>query len=300
MSISTELGTERSLDLPAGRIEYRETGPKDRPVVLFLHGALVNGDLWRGVAPAVAAEGHRCITPDWPLGSHRVALSPDADLTPPGFAKIVADFIAKLGAGPVTLVANDTGGAMAQIVATRHSKSLARLVLTSCDAFENFFPPRYRPLHWAGYVPAAVWLAMQAFRVPALQFSPIGFGPLVARRIEPRIVESFLVPARTDPRIRHDLAKLLRGVDSRYTLEAAEKLRAFAAPTLVAWSAADPIFPEEHGRRLAGLVQRGTFRLIDGARCFSPEDQPRALADAIVEFLRESAGTGLRPASSVT
>ena len=299
MSISSELGTERSVTVPAGRIHYRETGPKDRPVVLFLHGALVNGDLWRAVAPAVAARGHRCVTPDWPLGSHREPLSPDADLSPPGFAKLVADFVGALGAGPVTLVANDTGGAMAQIVATRHPESLARLVLTSCDAFENFFPPRYRPLHWAGYVPAAVWLAMQAFRVPALQFSPIGFGPLVSRRIEPRIVESFLLPARTDPRIRRDLAKLLRGVDSRHTLEAAGELPRFAAPTLVVWGKGDPIFPEEHGRRLAGLVQHGTFRVIDGSRCFIPEDQPRALAEVIVEFLRETAGTGLRAASSV-
>ena len=299
MSISTELGVERHLDLAAGRIHYRETGPRERPVVLFLHGALVNGDLWRAVAPRVAAAGHRAVVPDWPLGSHREPLAADADLSPPGVARIVADFVTRLGAGPVTLVANDTGGAIAQLVATRHPESLARLVLTSCDAYENFFPPRFRPLQWAGHVPALVWLAMQAFRLPALQFSPIGFGPLVSRRIEPRIVESFLVSARTNPAIRGDLGKLLRGIDSRFTLEAGEQLSAFRAPTLVLWGGDDAIFPREHGKRLAETVKNGRFQVIEGARCFIPEDQPHALADAIVQFLAESAEPRLRPSSSV-
>ena len=124
--------------LPQGTIRYRERG-NGEPIV-FVHGLLVNGDLWRKVVPTLAKD-FRCITPDWPLGSHEVPMNPDADLTPTGLAKLVADFLAALELENVTLVGNDTGGALSQIVVTEHPERIARLVLTPCDAFE-VFPPR--------------------------------------------------------------------------------------------------------------------------------------------------------------
>ncbi|WP_369797463.1 alpha/beta fold hydrolase [Nocardia sp. CNY236] len=49
---------------------------------MFVHGLLANGDLWRHVAPVLASHGYRCLTPDWPLGSHTLAV-PDQELTHP-------------------------------------------------------------------------------------------------------------------------------------------------------------------------------------------------------------------------
>jgi pimeloyl-ACP methyl ester carboxylesterase len=298
MSIEGALGEQRTAEIPAGTIVYRETGDPNGPPVLFLHGLLVNGDLWRGVAPRVAARGYRCLVPDWPLGSHARPMRPGADLSPHGLARIVADFVEATETGPVTLVANDTGGAIAQMVATRHPEHLARLVLTSCDCFENFLPPRYRPLQWAGRSPVGVWLAMQAFRLRAVQFSPIGFGPLVTRPIEPRIVESYLRSPRTDPAIRRDLAAVLVGIDARLTLEAARHLERFAAPALVVWGAEDRIFPLESGKRLASLLPNARFTTIAGSRAFVPEDQPERLAETLLGFLAETGSAGLRPASA--
>lgn len=299
MSIERTLGEERTVEIPAGTIVYRESGDPNGPPILFLHGLLVNGDLWRGVVPRIAERGYRCLAPDWPLGSHGRPMRAGADLSPHGLARIVADFVAEARTGPVTLVANDTGGAIAQMVATRHPECLARLVLTSCDCFENFLPPRYRPLQWAGRLSAGVWLAMQAFRLRAVQFSPIGYGPLVTRPIEPRIVESYLRSPRTDPAIRRDLAAVLAGIDSRLTIEAARRLPRFVAPALVVWGAEDRIFPLEAGRRLASLLPNARFTTVAGSRAFIPEDQPERLAETLLGFLAETGSAGLRPASAV-
>src|SRR5215212_1436107 len=100
MAISEALGQQKEVQLPQGTIEYRERGTGE-PIV-FVHGALVNADLWRKVVPALAKD-FRCIAPDLPLGSHRRALSPAADLTPPGAARLIADFLAALDLDNVTL-----------------------------------------------------------------------------------------------------------------------------------------------------------------------------------------------------
>ena len=92
--------------MPAGTLEYRERGTG--PVLVFVHGAAVNGDLWRKVVPALAA-AHRCIALDVPLGGHSIALDGEPDLSLFGVAAIVADFLEALDLTEVTIVGNDTG-----------------------------------------------------------------------------------------------------------------------------------------------------------------------------------------------
>src|SRR6478672_789817 len=126
MSVSAALGERRAVETPAGAIEYRERG-EGSPVV-FVHGVGVNGDLWRRVAPRLACD-HRCIVPDLPWGAHSRPLRRDADLSLPGMARIVADFMTALELDDVTIVANDTGGAVAQALVGRHPERTSRLVL---------------------------------------------------------------------------------------------------------------------------------------------------------------------------
>src|SRR3954451_21882321 len=95
-----ETGLEQ-VDLDAGTIRYRDSGAG--PTIVFAHGLLVDGTLWRKVTPLLEAE-FRCVVPDLPLGSHREAMKADADLTPPGVARILADFLAALDLDDVTLV----------------------------------------------------------------------------------------------------------------------------------------------------------------------------------------------------
>ena len=151
--------------LPQGTIHYRESG-EGEPIV-FLHGLLVDGRLWRKVTPLLE-DRFRCIVPDLPLGSHTIPMSPDGDLSPPSLAKIVDGFLEALDLESVTLVANDTGGAIGQITAANHPERIGRLVLTNCDAFENFLPPAFRPLQWSARVPGGLTALLQGMRLDAV------------------------------------------------------------------------------------------------------------------------------------
>jgi pimeloyl-ACP methyl ester carboxylesterase len=268
--------------LPEGVIRYREQG-EGAPIV-FLHGLLVDGRLWDGVLPHL--DGHRLIVPDWPLGSHRSALAADADLTPPGLAKIVDDVLEALDVEDVTLVANDTGGAIAQLVVTRHPDRIGRLVLTNCDCYENFLPPTFKPLQAIARVPGAARVLLGAMRSERVRNLPMAFGALTTARIDPVLSADWLVPARTDAGVRRDLRKVLRGISSRYTVEAAKQLHTFKAPTLLAWGRDDPFFKPRYAERLAGDFADARLEWIDQCRAFVPLDQPARLGALLADFTK--------------
>ena len=127
----------REVRLPQGTIRYREAG--SGPPIVFVHGYLVDGRLWDGVVDALSNR-FRCIAPNWPMGAHTVAMNPDVDLSPPGVATIIEDFLVALDLDDVTLVGNDSGGAMCQVLVARRPARVGRLVLTNCDTHENFPP----------------------------------------------------------------------------------------------------------------------------------------------------------------
>jgi pimeloyl-ACP methyl ester carboxylesterase len=281
MAVSADLGDQSEVRLPQGIIRYRERG-QGSPIV-FVHGLLTNGDLWRKVVPLLARE-HRCITPDWPLGSHEIPLQPTADLSTPGLAALVAAFITEVGLRDVTLVGNDTGGAVCQLVVTRHADRIARLVLTSCDAFETFPPSPFGFLRWLPLIPGAVWLVAQSLRLSFVQRLPIGYGLLVRDKLDAAIARSFVRPAALSRDVRRDLAKVLRGVSTRYTLDAARRFSAFDRPVLLAWAGDDRLFPLDLARRLAAAFPRARLEIIPDCRTFVPEDQPERLATLIRSF----------------
>jgi pimeloyl-ACP methyl ester carboxylesterase len=281
MSISESLGEEREVALPQGTIRYRERG-EGEPIV-FVHGLLVNGDLWRKVVPLLA-DRYRCITPDWPLGSHSRPLAPSADLTPTGFARLVSDFLAALDLNGVTLVGNDSGTGLSQIVATEHPERLGRLVLTTGDAFRNFPPLPFRPLIALGYLPGALWLSAQLMKPRAVQ--RLGFRYLARRLDDQRIFDSYLAGGG-DRGIRRDLARFLRGMRPRYTQAAADKLPALTIPALMVWATEDPFFPNEHAHELARLIPDARVEEVRDSYAFVSEDQPDLLADLIARFMTE-------------
>jgi pimeloyl-ACP methyl ester carboxylesterase len=284
MSISEALGEVKEVQLQQGTIRYRERGTGE-PIV-FVHGALVNGDLWRKVVPDLSKD-FRCIAPDLPLGSHELPLPPDADLSPPGAARLIADFIAALDLDGVTLVGNDTGGALCQLVVTRHPERIARLVLTNCDAYDKFPPSFFKYLFLGAHVPGFVTALFQPMRIAAIRNAPIAFGWLSKRGIPAEITGSWVRPGLNDRAVRRDAAKLLKGAHPRYTLEAAAHFKEFQKPVLVAWGQEKDFFPAEYGERLARDFPNGRLERIDDSYTFVPEDQPERLAKLIAEFARE-------------
>lgn len=280
-------GTVHEVDLGTARIRYRERG-NGQPVV-FVHGLLTNGRLWRKVAPAIADAGYRCLVPDWPLGAHEIP-APNADLTPPGVARMIADFLQVLDLKDVTLVANDTGGALAQIVMANHPERIARVVLTSSDAFTRFFPPVFAALPRLARIPGGVELMARAVRVRKLVHAT-GLMWVAKRPIPDDILDAYLLPSRRDPAIRRDLRRFLVSVDKRHTLAAAERLGAFTRPVLLAWSTEDKHFPMSLADRLARILPAAEVRPIDDSYTFAPEDQPEKLSGMVVDFLGGHATT---------
>jgi pimeloyl-ACP methyl ester carboxylesterase len=208
---------------------------------------------------------------------------------------MIAETIERLELERVTVVANDTGGAIAQILAAEHPEHLAGLVLTNCDCFENFLPPAFRPLQWMAHVPGAYALVGQAVRSTRLRRSPAGFGMLSHTRLPDELTADWTAPLR-DPAIRADLVATLRAIDSRDTIAAAEKLRESSLPMLLAWASHDRMFPLRFAERLAAMVPGARVEPIADSRAFVPEDQPERLAEMIEGFVL---GLGREPLRGV-
>ena len=273
------------IKLPQGTIHYRDTG--DGPPLVFVHGLLVSGTLWRKVPPLLDGTA-RSIVPDLPLGSHRRAMSPDADVSPRGVARLVADFVAALDLEDVTLVGNDTGGMICQLVALDHGERVGRLVLTNCDCFDVFPPKEFVPMIKAASIPGAVRAALQPMRAAAARRTSMAYGGL-AREIPDDVTAAWVEPARTDAAVRGDLIRFMKAMDKSIAMDAAERLAGLAIPALIAWGQADRFFAPELGERLAATIPNARLAPIADARTFVAEDEPVALADLIGGFVRERA-----------
>jgi pimeloyl-ACP methyl ester carboxylesterase len=274
----------KDIDLTAGTIRYRDSG--QGPPIVFIHGLLVSGTLWRNVAPKLE-DRFRCIAPDLPLGSHTVPMKPDADLGPPALARMIGELLEKLDLNDVTLVANDTGGALTQIFIAGGgpaTERVSRLVLTPCDSFDNFFPPIFRPLKAIAKLPGGVSAAVNPLRLRALRRLPIAYGWVAKRPIPHDVTDAWLRPCHTSKAIRRDTAKVVASVDSKYTQAAAEKLPAFDRPVLLAWAPEDRLFPLEHAHRLAELFPDARVEEVPDSYAFVPEDQPERVADLVGSF----------------
>jgi pimeloyl-ACP methyl ester carboxylesterase len=273
------------IKLPQGTIHYRDSG--DGPPVVFVHGLLVDGTLWRKVTPLLDGAA-RSIVPDLPLGSHRRAMNADADLSPHGVARLVGDFLAALDLEDVTLVGNDTGGLICQLVALDHAERVGRLVLTNCDCFEVFPPKEFVPMIKAARIPGAIKAALQPMRAAAARRRTMSYGGL-AREIPDEVTAAWVEPARTDAAIRGDLIRFLKAMDTSIAIEAAQRLPGLAIPALIAWGQADRFFARELGERLAATIPNARLEPIADARTFVAEDQPEQLAKLIGGFVREGA-----------
>jgi pimeloyl-ACP methyl ester carboxylesterase len=270
------LGPARELVLPQGVLRYHSVG--SGPAIVFVHGALVNANLWRKVVAGLSAD-FRCVALDLPFGSHVVPMPPDADLSPPAVADLIADAIEALELDDVTLVGNDTGGGICQIVVTRRPERIGALVLTSCDAFDNFPPKLMQPIMPLLSNAALLRPVLSPSRARVVQRAV--FGTLAKRPVDPEVLDSYALPAATHGGVRRDLARFFAGLDKRHTLEAAERLPAFDRPAVLAWSREDRFFPASHAERLAELLPQGRVEWIDDARTFSPEDQPARVAELV-------------------
>ena len=268
------------IELTAGVVEYEDTGGEG-PVVVLLHGLVHDATVWRKIIAELRAD-HRVIAPTLPYGSHRRPMTRPP--TPDVVNELIAEFLDRLDLRDVTLVESDCG--RAQTVAARHPERLARLVLISCEAFDNY-PPGLpgKMIAVACKVPGGVALMVRVLGLKSLRRLPVGIGSLTRRPVPDEIVDGWLRPLRTDPAIRRDFRHYGTHIRKNELLEAAEGLRRFDRPALVVWAAEDLMMPRAHGSRLAELLPQGRLLEIEDSRTLIAEDQPEQLASALREFI---------------
>ena len=195
-----------TLNSRPGTIEYEDSGGGG-PVIVMLHGLLMDSSLWDEVVADLSSD-HRCVVPTLPLGAHRHPMRADADLSLPGIARLAAELLDRLDLGNVTLVGNDTGGALVQLLIRQDTALIDRIVLASCDAFDNY-PPGLtgKALVLAGKLPPTLFgLFMKQMRLKPLRRSPMAFGWLTMRG-DPATVR-WLKPIMRQPGIRRDAVNM--------------------------------------------------------------------------------------------
>jgi pimeloyl-ACP methyl ester carboxylesterase len=274
------------VDLPQGRVQYRLAGPDNSagPPVVFVHGLLVNCELWTGVADELARRGVRSYALDLPLGSHSLALQPDADLSPRGVARLILAFLEALGLDDVILVGNDTGTALCQFVIDTDDTRIGRLVLTDGDVFDQFPPPSLAPVLKIASRSAGVYALMSIMR-PAWIRQRVQ-GQNVSKPLDPALTRRWITPALVDRGVRRDTAKFLRGIDTAELLEVSKRLGRFTKPVVLLWGDGDRFFPIDLAHRLRDAFPDARLVEIPGGRLFFPLDEPQLVANEIQSALQ--------------
>jgi pimeloyl-ACP methyl ester carboxylesterase len=274
------------VELSHGPVHYSESGA-GQPVV-FLHGYLMGAGLWDPVVRLLEGE-FRCLVPDLPFGAHPVPLRPTADLTAAGLGRLVADFLDALDLSDVTLVGNDSGAAIAQVVAARHAGRLGGLVLATGDAFDNFPPKPFRPLIAAARAGSLTPLIALLKARPARSL-PTAYGWLTHGDLPHELIDQWVAAYFADKGVRRDLRRLTAAMgDDAFMNQIAAELAGFTKPALLAWAADDKFFPAEHARRLAEILPDARVHLIPGSRTWVMLDQPERTAQLIAELARRAA-----------
>lgn len=269
-------------ELPQGDISYSAAGPRSssHPPVVFVHGLLVDARLWEPVAERLASDGIRSYAPTLPLGSHQRPMNADADLSPQGIAALTRDFLEALDLSDVTIVGNDTGGAICQLMLGGDTSRIGGAVLTNCDAFGSFPPRGLAPLFHALRHPGLVACLAPALRSQAVRHGPLAFGPLSSGPLDGALTGDWVQPL-AGKAIRHDLAKFARCVRPGLLLDAAGRFGQFTGPVRILWGDADPYFRVELGRRLSESFPHATFTTVPAGRTFLPLDRPTEVANEI-------------------
>jgi pimeloyl-ACP methyl ester carboxylesterase len=278
--------TEQSIDLDGVTIRYRVIG--DGPTLVFVHGVWVAGPLWNDVVERL--HGMRSIVPTWPLGAHADP-APAADLSARATARRIPEFLEALDLHDVTLVGNDTGGGLClAALGTDHPglQRIGRLVLTNCDSYEHFPPKGFDTM-------VALMRRSSTLGSALLRF----FASSLGRRV---FLKGVCVTPPTgacaraifgafpdNPATRKDALRTTQSLEPTVTLDAVDALRTFSKPVLLAWGAADKLFPPDHARRLEADFVDARLDVIDGASTFVMLDQPDALAALVTAFVREAA-----------
>ncbi|WP_445399545.1 alpha/beta fold hydrolase [Streptomyces sp. LE64] len=262
-----------------GWMDLRRVG--QGKTMLFVHGLMVNGHLWDPLVSGLSDRFH-LVLPDIPLGGHRTPLGPDADCSLEAHAGRVIELARQLP-GPIVLVGNDTGGAISQIAVARAPELFEQLVLLPSDAFDNCPPKLLVPMRPLVGLPGVIQVLGRLLRLGPVKRM---FMMLVARsKVPAEHITEMLGDLPNNRGVQRDFVKLMDGLRPHVTKAVAEELHRFKGRVLVVWSRKDPLFPFDHGQKLAACFEQGSVAIAEHSRAFVSLDEPDWLVERIVEFV---------------
>jgi pimeloyl-ACP methyl ester carboxylesterase len=270
----------RHVSTERGEIAYVEVGRG--PVALFVHGVFLNGYLWRNVLDTLSTD-RRCIAVDLPVhGQTRVPA--DADLSLPALAEVLEAFCEALDISEVDLVANDTGGAVAQVFAARHPQRLRTLTLTNCDTHDNLPPPNFQGVLDLAAQGQLAPIATQMVNDLEMVRSEMGLGSGYEHpeKLSAETMRAYLEPVAGTPEAARELERFLTSVTAADLLAVEPALGELRAPTLIVWGTGDTFFELDWAYWLRDTIP-GTTEVVEvpGAKLFFPDERPAELVEPL-------------------
>ncbi|GFG95829.1 alpha/beta fold hydrolase [Mycobacterium timonense] len=282
MNIDTLADHRRYATTPSGPISYLDVG-SGRPAV-FIHGILANSLLWRHVIAAVTGDQRRCIAVDLPGHGHTPPAPANADVSLTGLARRVIELCEHLGLDRFDLVGNDTGGAVAQIVAAHMGAKLSTFTLTNCDTEGNTPPMLFKPVAIAARLGLLTRLGPSVARSRRLKLSGLTAGCPHPGRLPAELVDAYYDAVMGTPESSRAFARLVAAISSTDLVAVRSELAALTVPSLIVWGTGDVFFPLKWARRLADLIPGAVgITTVKGARMHFPDYR----ADEFIPVLRQ-------------
>jgi pimeloyl-ACP methyl ester carboxylesterase len=262
-----------------------DTGGTGRPA-LFVHGLATSSYLWRNVIEGVK-ENHRCVAIDLPLHGQTPA-EPGQDLSLPGLADFVAECCNELELADIDLVANDTGGAIAQVFAVSRPQRLHTLTLTNCETHNNVPPRGLRAAYWLARGEQAFGthllarLAPMRVRTAASRRRFYRFGYEDSAYLSDDIAQAWLDPLMNNKEAATRYLRMFTSIRARDLLAIESALLEFCIPTLIVWGTADKFFDRKWAYRLRDTIPGASEVVeIDGGRLLFPDERAVELTAAL-------------------
>lgn len=272
----------RGTTTASGPVSYLDVG-QGRPAV-FIHGLIANSLLWRHVISAVASDQRRCIAIDLPGHGHTPPADVDADVSLTGLARRVIELCDHLDLDRFDLVANDTGGAVAQIVAAHVGGRLSTFTLTNCDTEGNTPPNLFRPITVAARLGLITRVGPYLAKRRHLVHRVLGIGYQHPRRLPDHVVDAYATPVLGTKESSRALSRIITALTSADLTAVRPQLATLTAPTLIVWGTGDPLFHTKWAHRLAQLIPStvATY-FLDGVRMHFPDEQAQLLIPHLLQ-----------------
>jgi pimeloyl-ACP methyl ester carboxylesterase len=271
----------RTVSTASGEISFVDIGTG--PAALFVHGVATNAYLWRNVIGSLAGS-RRCLAIDLPLHG-QTPVAPGQDLSVAAMASVLEDFCDAVGLASIDLVANDTGGAVAQVFAARNSGRLATLTLTNCDTEGNLPPDAFKPvIDMAAAGALAPAMASLMDDIGAARDAAFGTAYEHPAGTDPEIIRAYLEPCFGTPERAREFERLLTSLDPGDLEAAGPQLRNLRVPTLVVWGTDDPFFDVSWAYWLRDTIPGVTKVVtVEGGKLFFPEERAADLVAPLTE-----------------